>query len=156
MLDPNNITCSIELADLLLRSNQLKEALVVYQRIVDLEPKQGVAHFFIGHINEKLGHRDAAQRAYQKVIDVTPNRPEGYQTLARFYLETDTNVSQGRDLADRAIALNPVAANYYLRAQLCERLGERDEALTAVARAIELAPGHIEYLQFHQKMRELK
>ena len=78
------------------------------------------------------------------------------QALARFYLETDTHVSQGRDLADKAIALNPVATNYYLRAQLCDRLGDRDAALTAVARAIELAPDHLEYRQFHQKMRELK
>lgn len=156
MLDPNNITCSIELADLLLRSGQLTEALAAYQRVVDIQPNQGVAHFFIGHIHEKLAQWEDAERAYLKVIEVTPDRPEGYQALARFYLERDFSVSRVRDLVDQAIVLNPIAENYYLLAQICERLKERDEALRAVEHAIKLAPGHLEYYQFHQRMREWK
>ena len=155
-LDPGNLTCSMELADLLLRSGQSAEALRVYQEIVELWPNQGVAHFFIGHIHEKLGHWDAAQRAYQQVVAVTPKRPEGYQALARFYLTRGSNLPRARELAQQAIALSPMAANYYLLAQICYQLNARDEAVTAVARAIELAPGHVGYLQFHQKIRELK
>ncbi|NQV34348.1 MAG: tetratricopeptide repeat protein [Phycisphaeraceae bacterium] len=156
MLDPNNITSSIELADLLLRSGQLTEALAAYQRVVDIQPNQGVAHFFIGHIHEKLAQWEDAEGAYLKVIEVTPDRPEGYQALARFYLERDFSVSRVRDLVDQAIILNPIAENYYLLAQTCDRLKECDEALRAVERAIKLAPGHLEYYQFHQRMRELK
>ncbi|MCP4452614.1 MAG: tetratricopeptide repeat protein [Planctomycetes bacterium] len=156
MLDPDNVTCRMALADLLLRTGHLTEALPIYERIIEIQPDQGVAHFFIGHIHEKLAHRDAAERAYRNVIEVTPNRPEGYQALARFLLETDSNAPQARAMAHKAISLNPVAANYYLLARICERLNAREDALTAVARAIELAPDHMEYHQYHQKIRELK
>jgi tetratricopeptide (TPR) repeat protein len=156
MLDPGNTTCAMELADLLLRSGHLTEALAAYQRIVDLQPDLGVAYFFMGHIHEKMNHLAAAEKAYQTVIDVTPDRPEGYQALARFYLETGSKMARARELAGQAIGLNPMAANYYLLAQICTRLKDRDEALRAVERAIELAPGRVEYHQLHQTIRELK
>ncbi len=59
-------------------------------------------------------------------------------------------------LAHEAIRLNPVAENYFLLSQICDRLNARSDALAAVERAIELAPDHLEYYQFHQEIRESK
>ncbi|MCP4450598.1 MAG: tetratricopeptide repeat protein [Planctomycetes bacterium] len=156
ILDPENVLCRMPLADVLLRSGQLPEALAVYQEVVAIQPGQGVAHFFVGHIHEEMAQWDAAERAYQQTIAVTPTRPEGYQAMARFYLTRNFNVSRAGELARQAIALSPVAANYYLLAQICYRQGDSADAMKAVTRALELSPDHMEYMQLLQRIRELK
>jgi tetratricopeptide (TPR) repeat protein len=155
-LDPTNVTCCLELADLLLRSERLAEALTLYQRVVRHQPNNGVAWFFIGHIQGKQGQLDAAEGAYQKVIEVGPDRPEGYRALARFYLQTHSHARRARELAERAVALDASAPNYFLLAQTCTRLEERPAAVTAMGRALDLAPGHSEYLQFLQTIQVSK
>ncbi|UCD51076.1 MAG: tetratricopeptide repeat protein [Phycisphaerales bacterium] len=153
-LDPNNIACRFSLADYYLRANRFAEALPWYEQIIRIQPDNGVAYFFIGHIHEKRGQKAAAQQAYEKVIEVSPDRPEGFLALARFLWENQGDLQRVRQLLQRAVHLAPIAANYAFLARVCHRTGDREAALAAARKALQLAPRNPEYRRLVQQVRE--
>jgi tetratricopeptide (TPR) repeat protein len=154
LLDPNNIACRFSLADHYFRSNRFDEALPWYQQITAIQPDNGVAYFFIGHVHDKQGQRAAAQRAYEKVIEVSPDRPEGFLALARFLWENDGDLNRARELLQRAVDLAPIAANYAFLGRVCHKTGDREAALAAARKALQLAPRNPEYRRLVQQVQE--
>ena len=65
---------------------------------------------------------------------------DGYRELARLYLQTRKNTAQARQLAEKALALEASAANYFMLAWACTVGGDNTAALPAVRRALELEP----------------
>jgi len=153
-LDPNNVACRFSLADCYFRANRFAEALPWYEQIVRIQPDNGVAYYFIGHIYDKQGKKAAAQKAYEEVIEVSPNRPEGFLALARFLWENDGDLNRARQLVQRAVELAPIAANYAFLGRVCHKTGDREAALAAAHRAVQLAPRNPEYRRLVQQVQE--
>jgi protein O-GlcNAc transferase len=153
-LDPNNVTCRFGLADYYLRSERFAEALPWYKQIIASQPDNGVAYFFMGHIYEEQNKKAEAQQAYEKVIEVSPDRPEGFLALARFLWENDGDLKRARQLLQRAVDLAPIAANYAFLGRVCHRTGDREAALAAARKALQLAPRNPEYRRLVQQVQE--
>lgn len=152
-LDPNNTTCCFNLADYYLRLKRFDEALDWYLQVTRSQPDNGPAHFFLGHVFEELGRHAEARDAYETVIKVSPERPEGFLALARFLWERSGDLKRTRELVQRAVVLAPVAANYSFLSQVCLKAGDREAALAAARKAIQLAPQNPEYRRLLQHVQ---
>jgi len=72
---------------LLQSQGNLREALVYYQKAVQLDPSFYQVYNDIGVILEALGDVEGAIRMYKKAIEINPNYPPPYTNLALIYEE---------------------------------------------------------------------
>ena len=99
---------------------------------------------------------DEAEKAYKKVIEVAPKRSDGYRALAQLYLQLNRNLPDAKKLASKAVELEPAAMNYFILAAACDKNADREGALMALGRAIELDPNNTQYLSTQQLIQEKK
>ncbi len=149
-LDPTNVASFQELASLYQAKGQLPKALQMYKKIGDIEPESPLAHFMIGVVSVRLKKSDDAEEALRKAIKLAPRKSDAYRELARHYLESGGNLSQARQLSERAVALEAVAANFFVLSMACDRSGNAAAAFSAVKRAVELEPGNQQYLRLYK------
>ena len=156
VLDSNNVDCRFHLAPLYLQNRKLPDALRLYEQITKIDPNNGVAYFFIGNINARINLFDNAEKAYRKVIEVASKRSDGYRALAQLYLQNNRKLPEAKNLASRAVELEPAALNYFILAAACDKNGDRAGALSAIKRAIELEPGNQQYRRTQLLIQERK
>jgi len=155
-LDPNNVECRFHLSAMYLQNHKFPDALKLYEQITGIDPDNGVAYFFIGNINTQINRFDEAEKAYRKVLEVASKRSEGYRALAQLYLQYNRNLPDAKNLASKAVELEPAGLNYYILAAACDRNGDRAGALSAIDKAIELEPGNQQYRRTQLMIRERK
>jgi TPR repeat protein len=129
-------------ADFLREQNRLEEALIIYQKVIDLLPDEQ-----IGYLNRGIAylHMDGkaalATQDFDKVIALNPKNAEAYHNRGVcFEQQSDYH----RAVADysAAIKLNPAAFRAYYHRARVRYNGARaiDEALSDYSKAIELKP----------------
>ncbi|HUT44798.1 MAG TPA: tetratricopeptide repeat protein [Sedimentisphaerales bacterium] len=153
-LDPENIVCFLELATLYQASSQPSKALQMYKKIREIQPEYPVSYLVIGILSAHLKQFDDAEEAFKKLITLAPQKSDGYRELARLYLKTGEKLPQARQLAQKAVALEAIAANYFVLSWACDTNGDTAKALAAVKRAIELDPGNQQYLLLYKHIQQ--
>lgn len=152
-LDPKNAPCRFELAAFYESQNQLEKALKMYEQLSEIEPQNGLNHFYIGGLNVRLKRFDTAEAAFRKVIELVPERCEGYRALAQLYVQTDRNLPEAETLARKAMELEPIALNYFVLSTVCEKNGDRAGALSAIQQAVQLEPGNTRYQRVYERIK---
>jgi tetratricopeptide (TPR) repeat protein len=147
-LDPANTSCLLELASLFQQSNQPSKALQIYKGTSEIEPDNAACHFQIGILSLQLNLLDEAEKAFRNVITLAPQQSAGYRELAGVYLKTGEKLPQARQLAEKAVALEATAANYFVLSWACDKNGDTVNALSAIKRAVNLEPGNQQYRRF--------
>ena len=89
-------------------------------------------------------------------MKVASKRNHGYRALAQLYLQNNCNLPEAKKLASRAVELEPAALNYFILAAACDKNTDREGALAALGRAIELDPDNTQYLSTQQLIQERK
>ncbi len=100
------------------------------------------------------GQVQAAAQAYQKVMQLAPERPEGYRALAELYLKTKQRLPEVESLVEQVVQRQPTAANYFLLAVACAQNENLPGAREAMGRAVELAPGNADYRRFYERLQQ--
>ncbi len=59
-------------------------------------------------------------------------------------------LQQARQLAEKAVELEQVAANYFVLSLACYKNGDTANASSAIKRAVDLEPGNPEYLHLYE------
>jgi tetratricopeptide (TPR) repeat protein len=155
-LDPENSACLLELASIYQKSNQPLKALQMFKKISDIEPDKAIHHFQIAVLSSQLKLFDEAEAALRKVITLAPQQSAGYRELAGLYLTTGKKLSQARQLAEKAVALEATATNYFILSWACDKNGDTANALSAIKRAVKLEPGNQQYLRFYNLIQQRK
>jgi len=155
-LDPNNTVYLMELASLYGTSNRLSDALAMHKKISELEPNNPVCHLNIGVLSARLKRFADAEAAFTKAITLAPESSAGYRSLAQLYLETGTKLPQARELAEKAVALEQVAPNYFVLSWACDRNADTASALLAIGKALELDPDNPRYQQMYEAIQSRK
>lgn len=155
-LEPKNTLYLMELASSYGLSKRMEEALQVHRKISEIEPQNPVCFLNIGLISAQLKRFDDAEEALGKVIRLAPEESSGYRLLAQLYLETQRNLPQARELAEKAVAFEATAFNYYLLGWACDMNGDTANAFSAVKRAVELDPTNQKYQQVLRHITEKK
>lgn len=153
-LDPENTICLMRLASLYQMTNRTADALQMHKRISELEPENPVCYLNIGSASAQLKRFDAAEEAFRKAIALAPKSSDGYRELATLYLQMGEMVPQARALAEKAVSLEPVAANYFVLSWACDKNGDTANALSAVKRAVELEPNNLRYQRIYELIRK--
>jgi len=152
-LDPNNTLCLERLASLYLTSNRLTDAIPLYIKISEINPKDPLSHLNIGILSTRLKQLDNAEKAFRKVIEVAPELSAGYCELAQLYLKTGRGFPEARELAEKAVAAESTALNYFVLCWACDMNGDPENALKAIIRAIQLEPTNLKYRNVYEHIK---
>ncbi len=101
----------------------------------------------------RLKQLDVAEKAFRKVIEVAPGLSAGYCELAQLYLKTGRGFPEARELAEKAVALEPSALNYFVLCWACDMNGDSENALKAIVRAIQLDPTNLKYRNVYEHIK---
>jgi len=151
--DPNNILCLERLASLYLTTNRITGAISLYGKISEINPKDPLCHLNIGILSVRLKQMDKAEKAFRKVIEISPGLSGGYRELAQLYLKTGKGLPEARELAEKAVALEPMALNYFVLCWACDINGDSENAIKAILRAIQLEPANLKYRNVYEHIK---
>ena len=84
---------------------------------------------------ERLGRPDDAAGPLTRLIELMPRRPTGYAALANLLLRGGRDPARARDLARRAVELDPAAGYWLLLERACRAAGADAEADAAAQSA---------------------
>lgn len=133
--------------------NLLDQGVAEFERLVQEQPENSLNYLFLGRLHSRRQHYEAAERAYRKVQELAPDRPEGYRALAELYLRADRQPAEARALAGKAAKLEPSGSHYYLLAIACVKSNDRAGALEALKKAVALSPGESKYQELLQQLQ---
>lgn len=152
--DPNNIVCFLELSSLYQAKKQYEKAIQMQRRITEIQPESYMPHFIIGIFSAHIQRFEDAEQAFRKVITLIPNSSIGYRELARLFLKTKKKLPQARQLAEKAVALEPNAACYFVLSWACYENGDIASTYPAIKRALELDPTNSNYQLFYKMLQQ--
>jgi tetratricopeptide (TPR) repeat protein len=153
-LDADNAIARAALERLYVERGALAAGAQAFESLVVDQPDSGLNHLFLGRFRAQLRQFAEAERAYRKVQELSPHRPEGYRALAELYLRSNRHPAEARLLARKALELEPSGPNYYLLAFACAKNNDRAGALAAMEQAVALSPGNQRYQAFLRQLRE--
>jgi len=153
-LEPKNVKCLEQLASLYATSNRIPAALAQFEKIKKIEPENVNCYSNIGILSTELKRFADAEKAFQKVIELTPKQSFGYCYLARLYLRTNKAVPEAMKLAEKAVALEATADNYFVLSWACDMNGDTESALAAIEQAVKLEPGNLKYKQIYEIIKK--
>ncbi|KPL24830.1 MAG: hypothetical protein AMJ75_02690 [Phycisphaerae bacterium SM1_79] len=153
-LDPENVSCLLELASIYQKNNQPFKVLYIFKKISEIEPENAICHFKVGILSFQLKLFDEAEKAFRNVITLAPQQSAAYRELAGLYVKTGKKLPQARQLAEKAVALEASAANYFVLSLACDKNGDTVNALSAIKRAVKLEPENLQYRRFFNLIQQ--
>jgi tetratricopeptide (TPR) repeat protein len=144
------------LAELYAAKQQAPEALAFYYKTIQIDPQDVSGHLDMGLLSAKLGLFSQAEQLFQKTITLAPDEHTGYQELSRLYLRMKKNLPEARRLAQQAVTLAPRADTYHDLGLACFVNNDRDGALEAMKRAMELDPRNPRYRDAYQLFQQTR
>jgi len=152
-LDSRNAACRVYLTEMYRNNNREREALQVYEQLRQIDPEDALTCMNLSVLQIRFKQFDAAERSLEEVIELAPERSTGYDSLAQLYLHLDKKLDEAKELARKAVQLEPIAPNYLTLSQVCEKTGDRVNALSALQRAVELDPANASYKRMLRSLR---
>jgi tetratricopeptide (TPR) repeat protein len=128
---------------------RVSESLTLHERISQAYPQHGLNLFLLGVLYARQQRFDDSKASFMKSIEYSPQFPDSYRELARLCLHTRTDIAQAKVLAEKAVSLSPVAPNYFVLSRAYDSNGDREGAISALLKAIELDPTNQEYRRIY-------
>jgi len=153
-LDSKSTGCRILLAELFQADHREPQALEMYRQLSDIEPGNAVYQLNTGVLCTLMNRFVDAEEALRKVVELAPDKPWAYHSLAQLFLKMDQKLPEAKKHAQTAVRLDPAAANYFLLAKTCDRNGDLPGALMALQRAVKLEPGNPQYRQAYEFLKQ--
>ena len=100
--------CAVAAANL----NDTGKALVIYQRALRLDPKNGALHHNYGVLLQRLGSNHEAIKHFRRSIDFQPDFPEAYINLGNS-LDEEGKIEEALHCYDEALRRLPDASDAY-------------------------------------------
>ena len=82
-LDASNILCRLQLAIHYQQTGKYSEALRCYREVARLDPNDALVQLNIGRVCLNLNQPAEAEKAFERVVQLAPDRPEGHAALAQ-------------------------------------------------------------------------
>ncbi len=130
----------LERGDDLFQRQRYKEAIVVYDRVIQAKPNDDVAWFKRGMALENLKRYDDAAASYDRVVQLHPDDYLAWYKRGSVFVHLQ-QYEQALASFDRVVQLQP--DNYWAwhdRGKVLEQLQQPEEAVAAYDRAVQLKP----------------
>jgi len=135
---------AVSIAILLQQNDQLPEAELVYQQILDVAPDHPRALHYAGVLAQQMGKHAQATSLIERSLALEPGQADWHSNLG-IALQAQSRFEDAIEAYQRAIALDPTHANAHSNLGVLFRAtGKPVEAEAAYRRAIEVAPDHID------------
>lgn len=137
-LQPDNWETWLQLAQALVRQEQMEDASVAYHRAIEINPKCFLSHQQLGQVLANQGNVAGAIAYYRRAIEIDPESVEVIEHLWA-QLSRQREWEQAVDIYCKILEANPeqALAHYHLGAALTN-LCRWEEATASYQRAIEL------------------
>ena len=139
-LAPKDAVAHANLGLIFHNSGEPAQAVVAYQKAIDLEPGHSHLHFLLGRARKELGHLDAAVTAFNNALRIKPDAVDVLLELGSVYIQ--------KDMTDEAAACfhavldrepHQSAAHYNLGI-IAYSQGQFDEAAVRYTQALQENP----------------
>jgi tetratricopeptide (TPR) repeat protein len=118
----------------------LKEAISLYEKLIEIEPENSENYFFAGIAFDKNNQVIEAIKSYQKATSINEKYIKAWNNLGRS-LRKNNQFGEAILAFQRAIDIDPYNYEAWMdKASALRRNGQRDQALEAYKRAIEINP----------------
>jgi tetratricopeptide (TPR) repeat protein len=111
-LDSTYLTAYTAYADLLARQNRIDEAAAQYKAVLEKRPTAQV-WTLLGILEDGRGNIAAAETAYRRALEITPETPIAANNLAWIIAENGGNLDEALQLATLAVTKSPRSAGFY-------------------------------------------
>ena len=145
----DNPDLSVRIAQWHYRRGRLAESLALHEAIAKAHPESGLNSFLLGALYAQTKRFDDARESFMSSIEYSPESADAYRELARLNLHTRKDIAHAKILAEKAVSLAPVAVNYFILSRACDTNGDRQGALSALEKAVELDPNNQEYRRIY-------
>jgi tetratricopeptide (TPR) repeat protein len=139
--NPNRASAHFINGSALATAKKYDQALVEFQKVLQIDPKSMMAYFRLGQLHQLMGQPDAALDSYQKALALQPTSAAVNNAIGDVYLSRGDLKSAGKyfQAALSANSHDPVAANNlaWVYAMQGENL---DMALSLATQAKQIAP----------------
>lgn len=153
-LDPDNSAYLENLATHYYLTGRVEAALDTYKKVLKIDPNQPLVFVNIGKLTAEQGNVPQAVKVFETTVKHFPNYALGYAEFARLCLRLRKNPSLALTLAQRAVTLDPAASNYMLLSWAHNVTGNRQAALEAIQKAIDLEPDNQNYRGIRNQIRQ--
>ena len=125
-----------KVADFYVATKQIKEAIPLYQRVIDLDPTQNAARENLARCYRETGDNAKAAEALEALIKLNPVQPHAYEVLAKIYEDAG---QFDKALADyeQSLLVSPSNINGYenVAVLLLEHFKQPDKAVPVLLEA---------------------
>jgi tetratricopeptide (TPR) repeat protein len=153
-IDPNNTASREQLLAFYEQAGRLEDARTFFEQLTQMQPESALDHFHLGNLCARLNRRDEAEQAFLNVTRQAPDWPQGYEALVQLYLTTGWKLPEAKAFASTAARLRPSPQNYFLLAQVCTKIGDRGDALTALEQALRMDPGNLPCRRLYDELKK--
>lgn len=130
-------------ADAALQEGRLEEAIERYQRLLEAEPGNGLALYYLGYAYGLAGEHDQEIEHYERAASLGFGDATFFFNLGMALAEVG-ELERGAVALQRAATMDPDnAENHFGLGMVLESLGRNDAAIAAFGRTVELEPSRV-------------
>ena len=111
-LDPDYLPAYSAYASLLVEQQRTDEAIAQYQKVIEKRPAAQI-FTLLGILEDARGNTKAAEIAYRKALEITPETPIAANNLAWLIADNQGNLDEALQLATIAVGKNQSVAGFY-------------------------------------------
>ena len=143
--DPANVAARETMGYVAFREQNLDEARKWCQQAIKLDPNSFVALYFFAAASIRKGTTDKASQAaveesLRTVIKMNPSFAPAYEALAIFYAQRGTNLTEARDLIEKAVQLEPGVPEIRIdQSQVLSSMNKTREAIEVLELAVKMS-----------------
>ena len=142
--DPNSVNAHYNLGFGLAQLGRHQEAVVAYERALEIEPDYGYAHNNLANALGKVGKHEEAIRHFQQALELDPGYAEAHHNLANVLVE-ESRRDEALEHLREAVRLRPDFAEAQMNlGNLLTEKGDAAEAVSHYRSALKLKPAFAE------------
>ncbi|MGB7745811.1 MAG: tetratricopeptide repeat protein, partial [Verrucomicrobiia bacterium] len=140
----DNFIAQNNLGSVLLQRGEVDEAMVHYQKALEIKPDSAETHYNLGDVLLQQGKVDEAIAQYQKALEINPDYAETHYNLGNALLKKG-RVDEAISQYQMALQINPDYAEAHINFGIALlQKGNVDEAIAQYQTALEIKPNSAE------------
>jgi len=132
-----------------IETGDLDKARIELKNVLQIDPKDGEAHYLLGKVHEQNKNYRKAFASYKKAEDLNPNLLENKARLGRLYLLLANELDEAQQRIDFILSKDPInAEGLLLKAAALLRSDKKAEAVSIAEDVLSREPGNIDAVTF--------
>ncbi len=150
---PNDTAARMQMVLFHQRHNRIADVIRVLEELRAIEPNDSGHCLNLAGAHLQLNDLRSAESDYRSALAIDPRSAVACASLAGIFLRTGENLAEARQMAQKALELEPTSQNCVLLAAICQRSGDLPGALEAIARARSLEPNNPNFRAIESQMQ---